>query len=358
MKMVKSFNISADRIKEILEGLGYVLVDRGAYWHSNAAFRQGDNATALQIWKNSGVWRDFVENSPPLPFVKLLQTHLGTNDKTVLSQYIKDSPTAPPSSSKRPDRLTMEKVYPESILDDLFPHYDFYNKKGISDTVLSSLKGGLATKGQMYQRFVFPIYNSAQKIHGFSGRDMSSRDGVPKWKHIGRKSSWIYPYFVNSGSHSLTADAIAETKKVFLVESIGDLLSLRENGYYNVLVSFGLDLSPKLICHLISLDDVEIVISFNNDNSKSINRGARATAKNYLKLLNHFDLPKLSVCLPTQNDFGDMSQHDFKEWGIKCASCAKTSARDILSFAEKMALNNDLPKSLLKNLKILRSHEG
>ena len=355
--MVKSFNIPSHRIKEILESLGYVLVDRGAYWHSNAAFRQGDNGTAIQIWKNSGVWRDFVENSPPLPFVKLLETHLGTNDKTVLSKYIKDSPHDSTPSPRQEDRLTMEKIYPDSVLDDLFPHYDFYNKKGISDPVLSSLRGGLATKGQMYQRFVFPIYNSAQKIHGFSGRDMSSRECVPKWKHIGRKSSWIYPYFVKSGSQSLTSEAISENKRVFIVESIGDLLSLRQNGYYNVLVSFGLDLSPKLICHLISLDDIEIVISFNNDNSKSVNRGARATVKNYLKLLNHFDLPKLSVCLPTQNDFGDMSKEDFEDWKVKCQSCRESSPRHILSFAEKMASNNDLPKTVLKNLKILRSYE-
>ena len=35
-------------------------------------------------------------------------------------------------------------------------------------------KGGLATEGAMYQRFVFPIYNDEQKICGFSGRDMTT----------------------------------------------------------------------------------------------------------------------------------------------------------------------------------------
>ena len=355
--MVKSFNLPSHRIKEILEDLGYILVDRGAYWHSNAAFRQGDNGTALQIWKNSGVWRDFVGNSPPLPFIKLLQTHLGTNDKAALSKYVAEASAAPSTSSKKVDRITMEKIYSPSLLDDLFPHYDYYNKKGIKDETLSSLKGGLATKGQMYQRFVFPIYNSQGQIHGFSGRDMSAREGVPKWKHIGRKTNWIYPYFVKSSISFPTQEAISAAKKVFIVESIGDLLSLRQHGYYNVLVSFGLDLSPKLICHLISLDSVEIVLSLNNDNSKSINRGARAAIKNYLKLLNHFDLPKLSICLPTQNDFGDMNARDFESWESKCQACKKSSTAKILAFAEKVAAEDGLPKALLKNLKILRAYE-
>lgn len=356
--MVKSFNIPSHRIKSILEELGYVLVDRGSYWHSNAAFRQGDNGTALQIWKNSGVWRDFVGGSPPLPFVKLLQTHLGTNDKKALSKYLDSSSSVGESPHKKIDRLTMEKIYPDSLLEDLFPHYDFYNKKGISDAVLSSLKGGLATKGQMYQRFVFPVYNSHQQIHGFSGRDMSAREGAPKWKHLGRKSSWIYPYFVKSSGRFLTQEAIEESKKVFIVESIGDLLSLREQGYYNVLVSFGLDLSPKLICQLISLNDCKIVLSFNNDSSKSVNRGARAAVKSYLKLLSHFDLPKLSVCLPTQNDFGDMNKGDFAEWESKCQSSLRATVENLLPFAEKMGENKELPKNLLKNLKILRNHEA
>ena len=73
----------------------------------------------------------------------------------------------------------MEKTYDDSMLEDLFPHYDFYNQKGIDTEILMSLKGGLATQGQMYQRFVFPIYNSDRKIHGFSGRDMAQRDNAP-----------------------------------------------------------------------------------------------------------------------------------------------------------------------------------
>ena len=354
--MANSINLSPERIKEILGELGYKLTDRGQYWHSNAAFRNGDNATALQIWKNSGVWRDFVENTPPLPFAKLLETHLGTNDTKVLSKYLSYDYKASTPSSTQDDRLKMEKIYEPSLLDELFPHYDFYNQKGISNTPLKRLQGGLATKGQMYQRFVFPIYNEHEQIHGFSGRDMTARSNAPKWKHIGRKTNWIYPYYISHKGEFFTQNSIIAHKSVILVESIGDLLSLNEHGFDNVLVSFGLDISPKLLCHLISLDVERIILAFNNDSDKALNRGARASVKNYLKLLNHFDFEQLHICLPTQTDFGEMKADDFDQWRDKCKEGSASRALSILQFAEKMAESKDLPATLIKNIKLLRNN--
>ena len=60
--------LNTEEIKEILSSLGYNLVDKGTYWQTNAVFRQGDNKTALQIYKDSGVWRDYVAQSKPMPF--------------------------------------------------------------------------------------------------------------------------------------------------------------------------------------------------------------------------------------------------------------------------------------------------
>tara|TARA_Y100000592_G_scaffold46816_1_gene74273 strand:+ start:18098 stop:19156 length:1059 start_codon:yes stop_codon:yes gene_type:complete len=349
--MENSSNIPEHQLKSILEELGYKLTDRGQYWHSHAAFRQGDNQTAIQIWKNSGVWRDFVENTPPLPFFKLLELHFG-KDKASIEKYLQHGYTSSRPPSTQADRITMEKIYDESILDELLPHYQFYNDKGIDTDVLKVLKGGYATKGKMLRRFVFPIYNESFQIQGFSGRDMSDNSSAPKWKHIGRKSKWIYPYYTNP----FCADAIKEQKSVVLVESIGDLLNLNQNNYYNVLVSFGLDISPKLLCHLIGLDVDKIIISFNNDEGKVSNRGARAAVKNYLKLLTHFDPSSLSICLPVKNDFGDMEPSDFSLWSEKCNEDQDKRRKDIFTFAEKLASANELPSAYLKNLKILRSY--
>jgi len=354
--MVNETNLHPDKIKEILEELGYKLVDRGRYWQSNAAFRNGDNGTALQIWKNSGVWRDFVSNSSPLPFSKLLETHLGTNDKKVLGKYFSEDYRPAQHEPTQDDRLTMEKIYDESTLENLFPHYSFYKEKGIGKEVLKFLKGGLATKGHMYQRFVFPIYNEHGQIHGFSGRDMSQRSNVPKWKHLGRKTKWVYPYYMEGRKSFPTQVAIENERSVIIVESIGDLLNLLEHGFRNVLVCFGLDISPKLLCHLTSLDIDRITLAFNNDSDKSSNRGARAAVKNYLKLLNHFDFDVLSICLPTKNDFGEMKHIDFSEWKDKGENDIIETGRLVLDFAQKMADSEDLPANLIKNVKILKSH--
>ena len=349
--METSFNLPPDQLKSVLEELGYSLVDRGQYWHSQAAFRQGDNQTALQIWKNSGVWRDFVQNTPPLPFAKLLEVHFG-GDKKSIEKYLKTDYNPSAGAPTQADRLTMDRIYEESLLDELFPHYKFYNDKGIGSNILKSLKGGYATKGKMLRRFVFPIYNEHFQIHGFSGRDMSDKENVPKWKHLGRKSKWVYPYYISEACR----DAITQHESVILVESIGDLLNLHQHDHYNVLVSFGLDISPKLLCQLIGLDIKKVIIAFNNDDDKASNRGARAAVKNYLKLLTHFDFEQLSICLPVKNDFGEMEKADFLEWQTKCESDVKERGKSILSFAEKLGQANELPLTHLKNLKILRSY--
>jgi len=353
---ISHYNLTPERIQEILESFGYKLIDRGKYWHSNAAYRDGDNGTALQIWKNSGVWRDFVEGSVALPFAKLIEVHLGTNDKKVIGKYFSTEYRSSEKTHSQQDRIVMEKTYSEDLLEDLFPHYNFYNEKGITDDILKFLKGGYATKGKMLKRFVFPIYNEEGLIHGFSGRDMSNRENVPKWKHIGRKSKWIYPYYVPDNNELHIDKEIEESKSVILVESIGDLLNLHQQGIKNVLVTFGLDISPTLICHLISLDVDKIIISFNNDYDKSSNRGARAAVKNYLKLLNHFCFDQVYICLPTKTDFGEMSSQDFINWNQKCLDSLHEKSKSILDFAIKMRESKELPASLSKNIKILQEN--
>ena len=169
----------------------------------------------------------------------------------------------------------------------------------------------------MYQRFVFPIYNRDGLIHGFSGRDMANRPSSPrpKWKHIGKKASWVYPFYVPFKNDSLSvSESISSSREVVLVESIGDLLSLHQHGFRNVLVSFGTSLSSALCCFLVSLGLDRIVISLNNDSGKSKNRGEIGAFKMYLKLLNFFQRDKLIINLPPQSDFGDMSSPDFDQW--------------------------------------------
>ena len=87
--------------------------------------------------------------------------------------------------------------------------------------------------GKLNNRIVFPIFNmDGTDIEGFAGRDLLDRD--TKWKLMGAKRLWIYPFFLPE-----VQEAIMEKQEVILVESIGDFLALYEAGIFNVLVLFG-----------------------------------------------------------------------------------------------------------------------
>ena len=308
--------MTSEKIKDILIKLGYKLSDFGNHWRTNAAYRGGENPTALQIYKDSGVWVDFVKGTQHMPLKSLIEASLNTNDPKEIEKISGgyDFSSLPSKALANP-KISTEKIYPSSMLDKLLPHYKFYNDRGISDKTLKKLNGGYATEGSMYQRFVFPIYNNNGHIHGFSGRDMSKKSSDrPKWKHVGKKSTWIYPYYLPSTKNNLIQDAISSKNEVIFVESIGDMLNLFENKIYNVLVSFGTVLSTPLICFLASLGSPRIVLSLNNDYDKDDNRGRIGSFKSLLKLLNYFDLDRIIIHPPTLKDFGDMSPPQFADW--------------------------------------------
>ena len=134
-------------IENTLLSLGYKLNDRGLYWQTNAVFRQGDNQTAIQIYKNSGVWKDYVNQTPYMSFKKLIQLSVGTNDDDIVAGYIKEIDQIDFSSyNPLKERVTMEKTYDKDCLNRLLPHYDFYEKRGISSKTLSVFQGGLCTR--------------------------------------------------------------------------------------------------------------------------------------------------------------------------------------------------------------------
>lgn len=294
--------------KNTLISLGYSLQDRGDYWQTNALFRKGDNKTAIQIWKDSGVWKDYVENSPFMPFNKLVQLTLGSTDSELTNQSLQfSSDPLLHSNYYIKTYIEMEKTYPESCLDRLLPHFSFYEDRGISTEILKKFKCGLSTEGKMYQRIIFPIYSLQNQIHGFSGRDISKYKDRPKWKHIGIKTKWIYP-------HHLSAPYISSSKEVILVESIGDVLNLYQNGIYNVLCCFGTMASASVCSYLSAFSINKVVIAFNNDHDKELNAGLEGSIKTFYRLLNVFDYDKIIIHLPFRNDFGDMNSEDLLTW--------------------------------------------
>jgi hypothetical protein len=333
--------------KKILEELGYRLKDHGLYWRTNAVYRSGNNGSALQIYKDTGVWKDYVEDSLFLPFEALVEKTLGTKDGSVIKSYLNNndpSETYKPASRKL---LKEEKTYSQDSLSRLLPHYDFYLDKGISKSTIEEFKCGLAMSNKMYQRLVFPILREDGKIHGFSGRKVTE-DEKPKWLHSGRCSDWFYPYHTTSG----TKKAIEESNSVHIVESIGDCISLYDNGVKNVLVSFGLNVSPKFISRLSSLRVDKIFVSFNNDFNSEKNRGFEGAIKSVFKLIQSLDFKKIYFSPPSTNDFGDMTEKDIKTYMTHCKNMEhKSSSSDILSIATEMeakGVNKSFTASLKK----------
>jgi len=279
--------------KSILEELGFKLIDRGSFWHSNAAYRDGDNNSALQIYKNSGVWKDYVEDTDFLPFEALLEKTLNTTDKLKIRGILKGNKVN--SGEKREPiqkrmLLQTEKTHDPKCLKKLLPHFDFYNKRGISRETLLDFKCGLATGGKLYQRIVFPIFNRDGKIHGFSGRKVSEiNPEVPKWLHMGKKRDWLYPYYTTSK----TKEKIEKTKSVFLIESIGDSLSLYDSGIENNLVCLGLSISPRFISQLASMEIDRIYVSLNNDADGERNLAFEGSYKDISKLQESLEFKRI-----------------------------------------------------------------
>jgi|TARA_R110000751_G_scaffold219305_3_gene322081 hypothetical protein len=143
---------------------------------------------------------------------------------------------------------------------------------------------------------------------------------------------------------------IEKKKEVIVVESVGDSLALTENKIFNHLVTFGLGISSKQICELVALNPSRIVIAFNNDSNKAVNIGLESSIKDFIKLMDFFDISKLSIKLPTENDFSDIHvKGTFDTWLQK-----KVKQTSQLAFLLKM-LESPRGLHIISNKKKLKS---
>jgi hypothetical protein len=344
--------------KEVLENLGYRLKDHGSYWRTNAVYRSGDNTTALQIYKDTGVWKDYVEDSVFMPFEALLQKTLNTKDPNVVKHYLKDDKGAGAGRRiKQKNLLKEEKTYPSKALSRLLPHHDFYLKKGVSRETLEDFQCGLAMSGKMYQRVIFPVFRKDGRIHGFSGRKVTE-DERPKWLHMGKASGWFFPYY----NIDKVKEAIEEKEAVHIVESIGDCLSLYDNGVKNVLVSFGLSISPRFISRLALLPLKKIFISFNNDSFSSQNRGFEGAIKSIFKLVNSIDFESIYFAPPKENDFGEMNQEQIDKYIESCYNLkhqdSMSQVIDVARGMDQRGVNKNFSSSFKKLIKKNNFHYG
>ena len=292
-------------IKEILNNIGYQnLKDFGNWYRTRPIYRSSDNDTVLAINKNTGYWYDY-KLCKGGRLSELVQITLNLNDLSYADKMLAEKFNFTGIVSN-PDKtiISQVKIYNESMLDGLVKDHSYWFKRGIKEETIAEFKGGTAKKGNMINRYVFPIYNPSGKIVGFSGRSLidSNRSDFIKWKHLGAKKEWVYPALFGKNS-------ISESKTIFLIESIGDMLALWQAGYKNVVVTFGLAISPKIIKFLLENSVQQVVVAFNNDSFNN-SAGNEAAKKAMSKLLMFFDETQVKIKLPTKKDFGLMGKNE------------------------------------------------
>ena len=290
---------------QVLTDLGYKLKDHGKEYRTRPLYRDSDNDTVLKIEKNSGNWFDFKQNiSGDLNSLVKLTLKLEGVDEA--KQWLKNKNfiSQVATNAEKP-LIKSAKSFDINILDRLENRHDYWINRNINQETISQFKGGIAHAGKMKNRYVFPIFNFKNNIIGFSGRDITNISKI-KWKHLGEKSDFLYPLFLN---HSI----LEQQREIILVESVGDMLNLWQSGIKNVLVTFGTSLSLPILNHMLKLDIKKIYISLNNDSNKNM-AGNIGADKIYARLKRYFDQRQLKIALPIKKDFGEMTNEEILQW--------------------------------------------
>jgi len=252
---------SGINIHQVLTNLGYCLKDCGKEYRTKAIYRDSDNDSVLRIYKDSGNWVDFKENiSGDFTTLIKLSLKLETQDQAKIWLKEKNFIGTTVVKDEKP-KIKSPKTFDKDLLLKLKKDHSYWLDRGVSQDTLNLFLGGVAENGKMKNRYVFPILNSKKDIVGFSGIDLNSQSKI-KWKHLGEIINWCYPLFLN-------IDHIQNSKEIFIVESIGDCLSLWDAGIKNTIVTFGLEISVPILNILLKVDPNKIYISFNNDQQKN-----------------------------------------------------------------------------------------
>lgn len=296
-------------IKDVLIELGFHnLRQESDGWRTNRIYADGDNPTALKIFK-TGFWIDFVENKrgfmPQL--VSLVKGHKNIEESEKwLSEHKIDIVR---KQEQIKPKISEPKKFDKSTLQNLLPVHEYWLNRGISLDTILKFRGGLCTKEcKMKDRYVLPIFNGKDEILGFCARDITNKSDI-KYKIVGQKMNFIWPAAVNY-------EDIKEKGEVILLESQGDGLSLYESGIKHFLCLFGTEISFQQINYLLKLNLNRIIISLNND-SENNSVGNLAAEKLRKKLLKYWDYPQVSVLLPNLKDWNEVLTKEGKSSIIK-----------------------------------------
>lgn len=282
-------------LKEILSDIGYFpILETAKELRMRPIYRESDNNTSLCVFKDTGRWVDF-GSSESGNFNQLIAKTLDlfSGEALIYANNFSFEVGSKSVFEYSPKIFAINDCGIMNINENL----TYWNKRGISCDTLEQFRSGVCKSGKMINRHIFPIYNERMSIIGFSGRDITNNDKRPKWKHLGNKSFWVYPLFLNEKE-------IRAKKSVILVESIGDCLALFEVGIKNVIVLFGIKVNKSILSKIVSLDPDKIYVSLNNDKDNNL-IGNKASVKLKSTLEKYFDEEQVIIKLPKNKDFND-----------------------------------------------------
>ena len=235
-------------VKDILVNIGYTLFDSGKEYRTKPLYRDSSSNSVLSIKKDSGRWVDFKENRFG-NLEELVQITLNLKDLSEAKSYISNNfQLRIPKPEK--ERLKAPTIFNKHDLRHIIPDYSYWKGRGVSSETLQLFDSGVMRSGKMKDRYVFPVFDKRDRLVGVAGRDVTGKQQM-KWKLLGEKNSWAYPMKYN-------LNFLRNDRKVFLVESIGDMLALWEAGIKNCIVTFGLAITPKIKQVLMFTDPKKI----------------------------------------------------------------------------------------------------
>jgi hypothetical protein len=199
-------------------------------------------------------------------------------------------------------KLDVETVYPESMLSSLLPDHSYWVKRGVKESVISLLQGGISpdnVKSKLSNRYVIPIRGLSGQINGFSGRILTDSTYAPKYKHLFRSSQACFPFHI-------VGNEIQRTKTAVLLEGWSDWLFVHQAGVHNALCLFGLNINSTIISTLIGSGVKRVIVSLNRDDDPR--KGQAAANKIAEKLGNFFSDVRIVLPSAPYKDYGEMAE--------------------------------------------------
>jgi DNA primase len=187
----------------------------------------------------------------------------------------------------------------------------YLGEKGVDEK--TALELGLIRKNdsgkirdKYFNRLMFPIINTRNKVIGFSGRIIG--DGNPKY--INSDASPAYSKKDSLYAINLTGSAVRANDLVILVEGQMDVIALYEQGIKNVTTALGTALTPEQAARLRKYTE-NVVISYDAD---------AAGQKAALRAIDILNGKGMNVKVLVLNDMKDPDEYIRKHGREKFAS--------------------------------------